>query len=148
MEKEGKPMQQRNKRYTEEFRRRVVNEWRTGPESGTELSHRYGLSTGLLWQWSKKFEQEEVMAEPEEDSRMLKARVAELERMVGRLAMENDFLKKFAVYTKQQTNERSSIVTAKSLASRKPAGSLGLPAAATTTSVVRPAIKTLGSKPD
>jgi hypothetical protein len=48
--------------------------------------------------------------------------------------MENDLLKKFAAYTQQQTSERSSIVTARTLrASRRPAGSLGLPAARITT---------------
>lgn len=141
-------MRNRMKRYTEEFRRQVVHEWKTGPESGMDLSRRYGLSAGLLWQWSKRYEAEGAEIGPEEDSRMLQARVAELERMVGRLTMENDFLKKFATYTKQQTNERSSIVTAKNLASRKPAGSVGLPAAATTTGVVRPVAKTLGSKLD
>jgi hypothetical protein len=73
------------------------------------------------------------LPEAEEDSRALQGRVAELERMVGRLAMENDFLKKFAAYAKQQTSERSSIVTAKTLGWPGRAGSLGLPAARTTT---------------
>jgi hypothetical protein len=85
----------------------------------------------------------------EGDMRALKARVAELERMVGRLTMENDFLKKFAAFTKQQTNARSSIVTPKTLASPKLAGSLDLPEARTTMPVesglIKPG-KTSGSK--
>lgn len=138
-------MRRTQKRYTQEFKRQVVEELMTGPESGVAVSRRYGLSGGLLSRWCKEFEEG---SEPtsEEDSRPLKARVAELERKIGQLTMENDFLKKFAAFTKQQTNERLSIVTAKTLGSRKPAGSLGLLAARITTDVVHPAIKTPGSK--
>lgn len=138
-------MRRRMKRYTEEFRRQVVQEWMSGPDSGVAVSRKYGLSPGLLSQWSKRYE-EGAEQEPEDDSRALKARVAELERKIGQLTMENDFLKKFAAFTKQQTNERLSIVTAKTLALQKPAGLLGLPGARTTTGVVRPATKTPGSK--
>ena len=141
----GKTMRRSKRHFTEEFKRQVVQEVMTGPDYGVHVAKRYGIHSSVVSKWCKRFEQE-AAPEPEEDSRALKARVAELERMVGRLAMENDFLKKFAAYTKQQTSERSSIVTAKSLALRKPAGSLGLPAAATTTDVVRPASKTPGLK--
>jgi Transposase. len=145
MGKKGNTMRRRMKQYTEEFRRQVVEELMTGPDSGNALSRKYGLSAGLLSHWCKRYEQAGEY-DVEDDSQTLKTRVAELERKVGQLTMENDFLKKFAAFAKQQTNERMSIVTAKSLASRKPAGSLGLPAARTTTDVVHPAMKTPGSK--
>jgi len=138
-------MRRRKNIYTDEFRRGVVEELVTGPDSGLTIARKYGISSGLLSRWCKRYE-EEGGYEPEDDSRALKARVAELERKIGQLTMENDFLKKFAAFAKQQTNERLSIVTAKTLASRKPAGSLGLPAAHTTTDVVRPVIKTPGLK--
>ena len=126
-------MRYKKKVYTAALREQVVREYLNGTDSTEEINQRYGLSSGLLSYWVKRYSREKT-PEVEEDPRMLKVRVAELERMVGRLTMENDLLKKFAAYTKQQTSERSSIVTARSLeASKRDAGCLGLPGAATTT---------------
>src|SRR5258708_2046000 len=133
MERKGKTMWRQYKKYNAQFRRQVLEELMTGPDSYTDLTRRYGLSAGLLSQWTKRYGGH-PMSEEEEDSRTLRARVAELERMVGRLTMENDFLKKFAAYAKQQTNERSSIITAKTLKASSPAaGSLDLAGARITT---------------
>ena len=113
--------------YGRKFREQVVREYFSGAATYTELMQRYGLSSGLLGKWCRRSggRSQEI-----EDSPDLQRRVAELERMVGRLTMENDLLKKFAAYTQQQTSERSSIVTAKTLrALPRPAGSLGLPGA-------------------
>ena len=43
------------------------------------------------------------------------ARMAELERMVGRLTMENELLKKAVEYTARRRKEFSSPITAKTL---------------------------------
>jgi transposase len=133
MERKGKSMWQRHKKYDEVFRRRVLQELAHGSMSYMELTRHYGLSKSLLSQWVKRYGLEATDECEEADTRTLKARVAELERMVGRLTMENDFLKKFAAYTKERTNERLSIVTPKTWEGSKPASSLGLPAAPLTT---------------
>jgi len=127
----------------------VINELVNGTAGYSELTRRYGLSNGLLTQWVKRFGVEAPVEGEDPHTRELRMRVAELEGMVGRLAMENDFLKKFAAFTKQQTNERLSIVTPKNWAPPKPAGSLGLPEARTTTDPGVDSIKsrkTLGLK--
>jgi transposase len=144
-------MRYRKKTYTAELREQVVREYLSGSDTTNEISERYGLSSGLLSYWVKRSGREKV-PETAEDAHMLRTRIAELERMVGRLTMENDLLKKFAAYTKQQTSERSSIVTARTLAaSRRDAGYLGLPGAATTTGgeIVRSkVVKMPGSRND
>ena len=117
--------------YTQKFREQVVREYLYGSSGYSELMQRYGLSSGVLGKWCKRYGSR--VAEDEEGAPTLRKRVIELERMVGRLTMENDLLKKFAAYAKQQTSERSSIVTAKTLGWPGRAGSLGLPAARTTT---------------
>ncbi len=136
------------KAYTQKFREQVVREYLYGTSSYTELMQRYGLSSGVLGKWCKRYGSR--VAEDEEGAPMLSKRVMELERMVGRLTMENALLKKFAAYAQQQTNERSSIVTAKTLqASRPDAGSWGSPAARITTNAAMTAPKArkmLGSK--
>jgi transposase len=149
MERKGKTMWRQYKKYGAEFRRRVVDELMSGSAGYSELTDRYGLSGGLLTQWVKRYGGQAPVEDEEADTRVLRARLAELERMVGRLTMENDFLKKFAAYTKQQTNERLSIVTPKNWEPPRPAGSLGLPAARTTTGPQTPVprmLKTPGSK--
>lgn len=134
--------------YTQKFREQVVREYLYGSSGYTELMQRYGLSSGVLGKWCKRYGSR--VAEDEEGAPTLRKRVTELERMVGRLTMENDLLKKFAAYTRQQTSEHSSIVTAKTLkASRRDAGSWGLPAARITTSPAMIQTKTrkmLGSR--
>ena len=149
MGRKGQIMWRKYKKYDEVFKRKVLDELVNGTMGYTEVSRHYGLSSGLLSQWIKRFGVEPSGESEEGDMRALKTRVAELERMVGRLTMENDFLKKFAAFTKQRTNERSSVVTPKTLASPAPAGSLGLPEARTTmpaeAGLIKPG-KTSGSK--
>jgi len=118
--------------FDREFKERVIREILCGTATAAQIARRYGLRDGLISRWRKDYEHG---PRPEtEDVQGLRSRIAELERMVGRLTMENDFLKKFAAYTKQQTSARSSVITAKTLrASRPAAGLLGLPAARTIT---------------
>ncbi len=127
------------KMYTQKFREQVVREYLYGSSGYSELMKRYGLSSGILGKWCKRYGGR--VAEDEEGAPTLQKRVVELERMVGRLTMENDLLKKFAAYTRQQTSEHSSIVTAQTLrASRRDAGSWGSPAVRITTNagIVQP----------
>jgi transposase len=148
MKRERKAMIEIRKAYTQKFREQVVREYLYGSSGYSELVRRYGLSSGVLGKWCKRYG--ERVAEDEEGAPMLSKRVIELERMVGRLTMENDLLKKFAAYTRQQTSERSSIITAKTLkASNRGAGLLALPAAPITTGAERVHLrsrKRVGSK--
>lgn len=145
MERGDKTMWRRYKKYSPEFRKKVMNELLNGSETYSELTRRYGLSWALLATWMRRYGQ--VATDEEEDSRMLKARIADLEQMVGRLTMENAFLKKFAACAPSKTSATSSIVTAKTLrTSRRHAGSWALPAARTITEGNPSGSKTPGSK--
>jgi transposase-like protein len=119
--------------YSDEVREKVLQEVMLGRESLSAVARRYGINKGAVWHWKKQREKE-LGPQADEGSRAKDLRIADLERMVGKLMMENDFLKKFAGYIKQQRNERSSIVTAKTWGVSKPdASSWDLPAARTTT---------------
>ena len=59
------------------------------------------------------------MEGPSQTEKAQLGRIAELERMVGRLTMENDLLKKAVEYTVRRRRENSSPITAKSLAASK-----------------------------
>ena len=63
----------------------------------------------------KRYEGGELIEGPTQSEKVLLARNAELERMVGRLTMENELLKKAVQYTVRRRRENSSPITAKSL---------------------------------
>ena len=100
--------------------------------SQMEVAKRHGLSQPTVSRWCRQGRSGEEA--DSEDSLSKDDRIARLERMVGQLAMENAFLKKYLSCAERGTSERSSIVTAKTLASRPPAGLSDLPAAPTITS--------------
>src|ERR671932_1224356 len=85
----------RYRTYTIEFKRRVVEEHLAGV-SLTELARRHDISRELLRTWVKKYEAGEFVGDgpAKPDRRAYEAKIAGLERKIGRLTMELDLLKK------------------------------------------------------
>lgn len=91
-------MAQKKRQFTREFKIKVVQAYESGTPAA-ELSRRYDVHQNLIYIWADQYR-----ANPEEafrgsnrasDSPMAaEQRIAELERMVGRLTVENDVLKK------------------------------------------------------
>ncbi len=104
------------RRFTANFKRQVVEELLSESSTLAQLSRRYDISSGLIRHWTKRYEQGGLVEGPSLPEKELRARNAELERMVGRLTMENDLLKKTVEYTLRRRKENSSPITAKSLA--------------------------------
>jgi transposase len=83
------------RRFTGEFKARVVLELLSGTKSAAELCREHQLSPQLLGQWKSEllarapqiFEQEQARSVEQE-------RIAELERLVGRLTMQLEIAKK------------------------------------------------------
>lgn len=98
------------------FKRQVVEENLSSLASIGQLSRRYELSPGLIEAWKRKYHEGTLTEGPSPNERFLESRAAELERMVGRLTMENDLLKKARAFMIQRRNEPSFPVTAKTLA--------------------------------
>ena len=107
------------RRFTANFKRQVVEELLSESSTLAQLSRRYDISSGLIRHWTKRYEQGGLVEGPSLPEKELRARNAELERMVGRLTMENDLLKKAVEYTLRRRKENSSPITAKSLAASK-----------------------------
>ena len=107
------------------FKRQVVEELLGGVSTLTQLSRRHELAVSLIQSWKKKYT-EGVLSDSESSKpdAVLVARIAELERMVGRLTMENDLLKKARASIEEQRRRNSSPITAKNLeAFKRGAGS-------------------------
>ena len=107
------------RKFSETFKRQVIEELLSQSSGLAQLSRRYDISSGLILHWKKRYEEGGLVEGPSQTEKELLARNAELERMVGRLTMENDLLKKAVEYTVRRRRENSSPITAKSLAASK-----------------------------
>jgi transposase len=79
--------------FSIEFKRQVIEEWLSGTSSLAQLSRRHAIAPSLLYHWKELYIRGKLFNEPTE-SGALQARVEELEKMVGKLTLENEFLKK------------------------------------------------------
>ena len=84
----------KRRRFTREFKLRVVREVEAG-KSIAQAAREHEVHPHLITRWRSEFGKYAEKAFAGNGNRYKdEARVAELERMVGRLAMENEFLKK------------------------------------------------------
>ena len=82
-----------NRTFNKEFKKRVVEEIVTGTITPAAASRKYGVVYQVIKYWQKVYELGRLDNEPTTDAGWQK-RIEDLERMVGRLTMENEFLKK------------------------------------------------------
>jgi transposase len=84
----------RNQRsFSLEFKRQVVEELMSGEVGAAQLCRRYNISSSLLYHWKKQYSRGKFNNEPTEEG-ALKGRIEKLERLVGKLTLENEVLKK------------------------------------------------------
>jgi transposase len=106
------------RRFSAAFKQQVIGELLSGVCTLAQLSRRHDVSSGLILYWKKRYEGGGVEG-PGRSEKQYVARIAELERMVGRLTMENELLKKAVEYTARRRKEFSSPITAKTLATSR-----------------------------
>jgi len=83
----------RNRTFSLEFKRQVVEELLSEASSPAQVCRRHNISSSLLYHWKKQYARGKFNNEPTAEA-ALKDRVEKLERLVGRLTLENEFLKK------------------------------------------------------
>ena len=81
------------RRYTRDFKEKVLRELGTG-ESVAAVARRFAVSRQLIYEWHSK--QRDGMLDDTRPVReaQLNQQIGELERKIGQLTMENEFLKK------------------------------------------------------
>src|SRR5262245_39541868 len=88
-------MPRKRRRFTAEFKAQVVLDVLMGEQSPAEACRSHGLSPNLLSLWKATFLQRAHTVFQADDRRGdERARIADLEQMVGRLTMEREILKK------------------------------------------------------
>ncbi len=107
------------RRFSVAFKRQVVEELLSGVSSLGQLSRRLDVSSGLIVHWKKRYEEGGFAEGPSGSEKELLSRIAQLERMVGKLTMENELLKKAVEFTARRRKESFLSLTGRSLATSK-----------------------------
>ena len=81
------------KRHTKEFKQKVLREVEQG-KSPSMVARSFAISRQLIYEWQQR-QRDGTLQDPAlQRTSQLDRQVAELERKVGQLTMENEFLKK------------------------------------------------------
>ena len=85
----------KRRKFTPEYKARIVLEILTEGKSISAASREYGIKDSVLSRWKQEFiERSPMLFENGASSDVRDDRIAELERMVGRLATELEMRKK------------------------------------------------------
>lgn len=113
------------RKLTPGFKVHVVEEVLSGRATSSQVTRRYSLSASQVADWINDYEEGRLGAvfnSIEDDPSYMRGKIAELERVIGQLTLENSYLKKAARFVIDRKQKRSSILTAKILApSARPA---------------------------
>src|SRR6266545_8132630 len=88
-------MARRRRTFSAEFKAEIVLELISGEKGMTEASREYNIKDTVLARWKQEFVAKAAeLFEPAQEIQERDRRIAELERMVGRLTMQLELSKK------------------------------------------------------
>lgn len=102
----------RHRSHSIQFKRQIVQEYFSG-ESLHGLAKRYDIARNLIRIWIRKYE-EGAFNEDEQAADLIQeyeARIAALERLVGKQALELEFLKGALKSARRSRNATTSVIT-------------------------------------
>jgi transposase len=79
--------------FATELKRQIIEELLSGVSTPAQLIRRYEISSGLLYHWKEQYARGRFNNEPSKEA-ALENRLRQLGQLVGRLTLENEFLKK------------------------------------------------------
>lgn len=88
-----KDLAMKQRRFSREVKCHVVEELLSGARTPAPRIRCYEISSGLLYHWKKQYATGRFDNPPNKEA-ALEERVRQLEQLVGRLTLENEFLKK------------------------------------------------------
>jgi transposase-like protein len=87
--------------FSNEFKKQVVEELISGSSRPSQICRRYSIAPSLLDHWKKQYNLGKFDNEPVKEA-ALQDRIEKLERLVGKITLENEFLKKAYQYKLNQ----------------------------------------------
>jgi len=94
--------------FTKEFKRQIVEEILCGASTIAAVCRQYSIAYPVVSRWKKDYTMGRLDNEPTTEAGY-QEKIAKLERKVGQLTMENDFLKKVSQQVRSQQNKSASI---------------------------------------
>jgi len=86
---------QKHRTFTPEFKARIILQILTGEKSAAQICREHRLSEQLISNWKKQFlENADQIFDQVRGASIEQERIADLERMIGRLTMELEAAKK------------------------------------------------------
>jgi len=93
MEERKDPAMRNRRSFNVEFKRQVIEELLSGESRPAQICRCYNIGPSLLYHWKRQYSKGKFNNEPTEEG-ALRDRIEKLERLVGKLTLENEFLKK------------------------------------------------------
>jgi transposase len=102
----------KNRQYSEQVRRKAVDEFRSGKFTAKELSELYHCAEQTIYNWiykyspgdSPKINVVEMSKSADQKLKDLQNKIAELEQALGRKQIQLDFYEKMAELAKEEYN--------------------------------------------
>lgn len=99
----------KKRRFTNEFKKSIVQEILSGTLTVGAASRKYELAYQLIKNWQKEYELGHLDNESPSETG-LEERTKQLEQMVGKLTMENEFLKKALKFARSQREQKERLL--------------------------------------
>jgi transposase-like protein len=107
-------MVRQRKSYSNDFKKQVVESILSGSSTQAELAREHRVSPVMINRWKKDYKAGKFFENvTSTDMARLELRIRDLERLVGKLTLENEILKKIRDLDTKEKKESSSIVTSK-----------------------------------
>jgi transposase len=93
--------------FNSEFKRQVVEEYLSGVSTPAQLCRRHSISSGLLFYWKKQYVKNSFEVDSAREA-ALQERINQLEQALGKVYLENEFLKKTLHRSFEQSRKKGS----------------------------------------
>ena len=113
-------MKRQRRSFDNDFKRQVVESIVSGSATQAELAREHGISPVVINRWKKEYKAGKFFENVDsKDLAKLELRVRELERLLGKLTLENEMLKRVRDLDTKEKKDSSSIVTSRDWDQRK-----------------------------
>ena len=107
-------MVRQRKSYSSDFKKQVVESILSGSSSQAELAREHKISPVMINRWKKDYKAGKFFENvTSTDMAKLELKIRDLERLVGKLTLENEILKKIRDLDTKEKKDNLSIVTSK-----------------------------------
>lgn len=100
--------------FSDDFKKQIVESIVSGSATQAEIAREYKISPVLITKWKKDYKAGKFFKNvSSHDMAKLELRIRELERLLGKLTLENEMLKRVRDLNTREKKEELSIVTSR-----------------------------------